>query len=130
MPETFVPDHFEPPAELVLPGMRLEPLGPAHNERDHEAWSSSDRNRFDVIEGGIRAEERLLDNAADIPDVLSRGELGHDAAPLPMDGGLRCHDVRPNRPGPRRVTGLGEHGGRGLVARCFDGEHRQMKFKG
>jgi hypothetical protein len=41
MPETFVPDHYEPPAELVLPGMRLEPLGPEHNERDHEAWSSS-----------------------------------------------------------------------------------------
>jgi RimJ/RimL family protein N-acetyltransferase len=37
----FVPEGFEAPAELALPGMRLEPLGPEHNERDHEAWSSS-----------------------------------------------------------------------------------------
>jgi hypothetical protein len=36
-----VPDDLEPPAGLALPGMRLEPLGPEHNERDHAAWSSS-----------------------------------------------------------------------------------------
>lgn len=41
MSETFVPDDFDPPAGLELPGMRLEPLGPKHNERDHAAWSSS-----------------------------------------------------------------------------------------
>ncbi|MEO8477270.1 MAG: N-acetyltransferase [Actinomycetota bacterium] len=41
MNETFVPDDFEAPAGLSRPGMRLEPLGPEHNERDHEAWSSS-----------------------------------------------------------------------------------------
>jgi RimJ/RimL family protein N-acetyltransferase len=41
MAKPFVPDDFEAPAELALPGMRLEPLGPEHNERDHEAWSSS-----------------------------------------------------------------------------------------
>jgi hypothetical protein len=41
MAKLFVPDDFEAPAELALPGMRLEPLGPEHNERDHEAWSSS-----------------------------------------------------------------------------------------
>ena len=38
---TFVPDHFEVPTALSGPGFRLEPLGPEHNERDHEAWSSS-----------------------------------------------------------------------------------------
>jgi hypothetical protein len=37
----FVPDDFDPPAGLELPGMRLEPLGPQHNERDHAAWMSS-----------------------------------------------------------------------------------------
>jgi hypothetical protein len=41
MAEPFVPENFEAPSELMLPGMRLEPLGPEHNERDHEAWSSS-----------------------------------------------------------------------------------------
>jgi hypothetical protein len=41
MSEPFVPDGFDPPTELALPGMRLEPLGPQHNERDFEAWTSS-----------------------------------------------------------------------------------------
>jgi hypothetical protein len=37
----FVPDGFEPPRGLEASDFRLEPLGPEHNERDHEAWSSS-----------------------------------------------------------------------------------------
>jgi hypothetical protein len=38
---TFVPPGFEPPLELRLAALRLEPLGPEHNERDYEAWTSS-----------------------------------------------------------------------------------------
>jgi hypothetical protein len=41
MSPSFVPDHFEPPLTLAGDGFRLEPLGPQHNERDHEAWMSS-----------------------------------------------------------------------------------------
>ncbi len=37
----FVPVGFEPPRGLEVSDFRLEPLGPEHNERDHEAWSSS-----------------------------------------------------------------------------------------
>lgn len=37
----FVPDDFEVPLELATDRFRLEPLGPDHNERDHEAWMSS-----------------------------------------------------------------------------------------
>jgi hypothetical protein len=37
----FVPDGFEQPRGLEAADFRLEPLGPEHNERDHEAWSSS-----------------------------------------------------------------------------------------
>ncbi|MCB1245989.1 MAG: N-acetyltransferase [Acidimicrobiia bacterium] len=37
----FVPDDFDPPLAFEGPGFRLEPLGPEHNERDHEAWMSS-----------------------------------------------------------------------------------------
>jgi hypothetical protein len=37
----FVPHDFVPPSGLELPGMRLEPLGPQHNERDFDAWTSS-----------------------------------------------------------------------------------------
>lgn len=38
---SFVPASFEPAAELATEHFRLEPLGPQHNERDYEAWSSS-----------------------------------------------------------------------------------------
>ena len=38
---TFVPDDFQPPLGLAAEQFLLEPLGPEHNEDDHEAWSSS-----------------------------------------------------------------------------------------
>ncbi|HEX6221940.1 MAG TPA: N-acetyltransferase [Acidimicrobiia bacterium] len=41
MAEGFVPERFQPPTFFEGPGFHLEPLGPAHNERDYEAWSSS-----------------------------------------------------------------------------------------
>jgi hypothetical protein len=37
----FVPADFQPPLGLVADQFVLEPLGPEHNEEDHEAWSSS-----------------------------------------------------------------------------------------
>lgn len=37
----FVPAGFEPPTTLVTDRLRLEPLGPEHNEADLAAWSSS-----------------------------------------------------------------------------------------
>jgi len=37
----FVPVGFEPPTSLVTESLRLEPLGPQHNESDHAAWTSS-----------------------------------------------------------------------------------------
>jgi hypothetical protein len=39
--QPFVPDDFVVPAGLLGDGLRLEPLGPQHNEADHEAWTSS-----------------------------------------------------------------------------------------
>ncbi len=41
MPDPFVPDDFDVPTSHDGPGFRMEPLGPQHNERDHEAWMSS-----------------------------------------------------------------------------------------
>ena len=38
---TLVPDDFEVPLRLETPSLVLEPLGPEHNERDYEAWTSS-----------------------------------------------------------------------------------------
>lgn len=40
-PVTFVPAGFSPPTDLDHEAFRLRPLGPEHNERDHEAWMSS-----------------------------------------------------------------------------------------
>ena len=37
----FVPDDFDPPRELEVPGFHLVPLGAQHNESDHAAWTSS-----------------------------------------------------------------------------------------
>ena len=39
--QPFVPEDFETPTRLVADELRLEPLGPQHNEADLAAWSSS-----------------------------------------------------------------------------------------
>ena len=41
MTDRFVPDSYVVPMHFDGDGFRLEPLGPRHNERDHEAWMSS-----------------------------------------------------------------------------------------
>jgi hypothetical protein len=41
MTDAFVPTDFDVPVSFDGTGFRLEPLGAAHNERDHEAWMSS-----------------------------------------------------------------------------------------
>ena len=41
MDEPFVPAGFVVPLALVTDRLRLEPLGPQHNDSDYEAWSSS-----------------------------------------------------------------------------------------
>jgi hypothetical protein len=41
MPDEFVPGDFVVPERLETPLFRLEPLGPQHNERDYDAWTSS-----------------------------------------------------------------------------------------
>jgi hypothetical protein len=37
----FVPPDFDVPPGLETPDFVLEPLGPEHNDRDYEAWTSS-----------------------------------------------------------------------------------------
>jgi hypothetical protein len=41
MPSAFVPANFEIPRSFEGVGFRLESLGPDHNDRDYEAWTSS-----------------------------------------------------------------------------------------
>ena len=37
----FVPPDFDVPLGLETPELVLEPLGPEHNDKDYEAWTSS-----------------------------------------------------------------------------------------
>ena len=37
----FVPPDFDAPLRLETPRFVLEPLGPEHNDRDYDAWTSS-----------------------------------------------------------------------------------------
>jgi RimJ/RimL family protein N-acetyltransferase len=37
----FVPADFEVPLGIETPEFMLEPLGPAHNDSDYDAWTSS-----------------------------------------------------------------------------------------
>lgn len=38
---SFVSGDFVPPSTVEMGDLRLEPLGPRHNERDYIAWTSS-----------------------------------------------------------------------------------------
>ena len=72
-PMTFVPDDFQPPLGLVSERFVLEPLGPEHNEEDHEAWSSSMEH--------IRATPGFPDGSWPRPMTLeeNRGDLERHA---------------------------------------------------
>jgi hypothetical protein len=41
MSPPLVPPDFNVPVSFDGPGFQLEPLGPEHNERDYDAWTSS-----------------------------------------------------------------------------------------
>lgn len=69
MSPPFVPDDFDVPLELVTDRFRLEPLGPQHNERDHEAWMSSIAHIRDTPgfpDGNWPSEMSLEENLADL----------------------------------------------------------------
>jgi len=71
MADTFVPDDFAVPISFEGAGFRLEPLGPEHNERDHQAWMSSiDHIRSTPGFGPHRGWPRPMDLAANRSDLV------------------------------------------------------------
>lgn len=69
VPTPFVPDDFEVPLQLATHWFRLEPLGPQHNDRDHEAWMSSIahiRATPGFLEGRCPTEMSAEQNLADL----------------------------------------------------------------
>ena len=66
---SFVPDGFVAPLTFEGPGFRMEPLGPQHNERDHEAWMSSIDHIWatpDFPKGGWPTAMTLESNLVDL----------------------------------------------------------------
>jgi hypothetical protein len=69
MSEPLVPEDFHVPPGLDGPGFRLEPLGPVHNERDHDAWMSSIdhiRSTPGFPDGSWPKEMTLAENLRDL----------------------------------------------------------------
>ena len=105
--EAFVPDDFEAPKGLDGPGFHLEPLGPEHNGRDHEAWMSSiDHIRStpgaDKWDGEWPVPMSLEDNLSDLvrhaEDFDNR--IGFTYSILDGDDVIGCVYIYPSkRPG-------------------------------
>jgi RimJ/RimL family protein N-acetyltransferase len=65
----LVPPGFEAPLRLETPEFVLEPLGPEHNERDYDAWTSSMEHIAATpgwVGGGWPKEMTLDENRADL----------------------------------------------------------------
>jgi len=65
----FVPPDFDVPLGLETPQFVLEPLGPEHNERDYDAWTSSMGHIAATpgfVDGSWPREMTLDENRADL----------------------------------------------------------------
>ena len=104
----FVPPDFEVPRGLVAEGFRLEPLGPQHNDADHDAWHSSIEHiratpgfpigRWPVE--GMTLEENLADLRRHAGDFERRAGFTYTVLE-PLEGGgdrvIGCVYVYPSR---------------------------------
>lgn len=103
MNRRFVPEDFDPPATFEGPGFRLEPLGPHHNRRDYQAWTTSmDHIRATPGEWGnwptpMTLEENSRDLERHARD-FSEGE-GFTYSILDGDEVIGCLYIYPDRDG-------------------------------
>ena len=72
----------------------------------------------------------LLDDAADIANVLAGGQLGHHASPLAVNSYLGRDDIGTHGPGPGRIAGFFNDRGRCFVTRGFDAEDTHRSHAG
>ena len=100
----LVPDEFEVPVRFEAALFVLEPLGPEHNERDHEAWSSS----IDHIHATpgftgrrwpqpMSLDENLADLEAHRTDFDSRAGFAYTVLDPQTDEVIGCVYVDPDR---------------------------------
>ena len=85
---------------------RLEPLGPQHNERDHEAWTSSIEHIRSTpgFEGGgwpptagMSVEHNLADLRRHAEDFAQRLGFTYSVIEVPGDGVIGCVYIYPAR---------------------------------
>jgi hypothetical protein len=122
MDQSFVPPDFDVPMSFDDPGFHLEPLGPVHNERDHEAWMSS----IDHIRSTpgmdwrdwpapMTLEENLVDMEMHARHFEER--VGFTYSILDSDDVIGCVYIYPSdKPGrrcPRPLVGARKPGGDG-----------------
>ena len=104
--------------------------GDADEQRSDETWTLRDGHGAELAPGRLRTVERALDDAADVTQMLPRGELRDDAAPLAVDRDLRCDHVRSDRPRLLGVAGFFDDRSGGLVAGGFDAENAHTEGAG
>lgn len=104
-PPAFVPDNFTVPLELVTDDFRLEPLGPQHNERDYDAWTSS----IDHIRAtpgfpdgswpdpGLTLEQNLGDLRRHADDFARRAGFTYTVLASGSDRVIGCVYIYPSR---------------------------------
>jgi hypothetical protein len=104
--ETFVPEGFEPPRELVGDGFRLEPLGPQHNASDLAAWTSSiehvrattgfEKSSWPPVEG-MSSEDNLSDLVRHAQDFVERTGFTFTVLDPATDEVIGCVYVYPSK---------------------------------
>ena len=104
----FVPQDFEPPPELALAELHLVPLGPEHNESDHDAWTSSIEHiratpGFQTQswppEGGMPLEENLGDLQGHARDFRERTGFTYTVLAPGTEAVIGCVYIYPVKDG-------------------------------
>jgi hypothetical protein len=106
---SLVPDTFVVPLSFDGPGFRLEPLGPRHNERDHEAWMSSIdhiRETPDFPDGTWPRPMTLESNLADLvrPAKDFEDRSGFTYSMLDGDEVIGCVYIYPSQTADAAVS--------------------------
>ena len=74
----------------------------ADQQRADEARPLGDRDSAELGPGRARVVERAIDDAADVAEMLSRGQFRHHAAPVAVNGRLRGDDTERTAQGRAR----------------------------
>jgi hypothetical protein len=93
----------------------------AHEQCTGQPRAACERNHIDLAQFAARRRKNLLRQGQQAPDVVARGQLGHDAAEPPVHVDLAVQSLRAQ---PRRLHRVEAHQRHaGLVARRLDAEN-------